>query len=117
MTELSRAPAKRTTENSPALQCWVGGAINIQKPVKRATDVLREFLSSASRTHINNMSLIPAMNRWAIFVRPLRGLNHHNMNFDPTDESVGYFRSSASRTKSTCFRTWLRLLLNRGPLS
>ncbi len=31
-------------------------------------------LSPASRAAIVNDELIPAMNRWAIFVRPLRGL-------------------------------------------
>src|SRR6266446_6385522 len=72
MTELSRASAKRTTESSPALQCWVKVAINIQKPVKRATDVLREFCRPLRGLTSTNMSLIPAMNRWAIFNRLYR---------------------------------------------
>ncbi|PYS65655.1 MAG: hypothetical protein DMF76_02135 [Acidobacteria bacterium] len=50
-------------------------AINIQKPVKRATDVLREFCRPLRGLTSTNMSLIPPMNKWATLVRPLRGLN------------------------------------------
>jgi len=51
------------------------------KPVKRATEDQRfrdrespNTLSSASRTSTRNDDPIPAVNRWAIFFRPLRGL-------------------------------------------
>src|SRR6266446_9303431 len=67
--------------NSPALQCWVPGELVKSKPVKRATEntslhaKLGKLLSSALRT----------MNQW--------------LGSFPSDESLGYFRSSASRTE------------------
>jgi hypothetical protein len=48
----------------------------ISQPAKWATETLMaRLLSSASRPGRRRKSItIPAMNRWAIFVRPLRGL-------------------------------------------
>ncbi len=40
---------------------------------RRRSRDLPNSLSPASRAAIVNDELIPAMNRWAIFVRPLRG--------------------------------------------
>jgi hypothetical protein len=44
--------------------------------------VAKPFLPSASRTCIRKDAPSPAINRWAIFVRPLRGLN---LQRDPVD--------------------------------
>jgi outer membrane protein len=66
-------------ENSPALQCWERGEISLNEPVKRAADDPENdsdclFLSPASQAN---------------------GLRKHRI---PSDESLGYFQSSASRT-------------------
>ena len=74
--------AKRTTGNSPAVHCWESQEISKQS-VKRTAEPGRVL-------HINVRKLFgvsrpfhglgrvcavsPAMNRWAIFGRPLRGL-------------------------------------------
>src|SRR5438128_778855 len=77
------SPRSGLSENSPSLQCWVRVRINEVKPVKRATEVepivgvLGEFLPFASRTVKKNASLFPS------------------------DKSLGYFQTSASRTIST----------------
>src|ERR1043166_1666843 len=73
------SPRSGRNENSPALQCWVYGGTNFQQPVKRATEnivgrLVRKVQPSASRTK-GGMSRI-----------------------FPSDESLGYFQSSASRT-------------------
>src|SRR4051812_18887164 len=74
------SPRSGLAENSPALQCWVKGRSNQFEPVKRASDVmtddkLRSYdLSSAQRT------------------------GEEKMRRTPSDESLGYFHSSASRT-------------------
>src|SRR5712691_2170747 len=73
------SPRRGRRENTPALQVDV--ELPDSKPVKRATEhwsvhaELGKLLSSALRT-VN-----------------------HALGFFPSDESLGYFRSSASRTK------------------
>ena len=73
--------AERTIDSSPALSVLGSSAESSAEPVERATENdrrrsrdLTNSLSPASRAAIVNDELIPAMNRWAIFVRPLRGL-------------------------------------------
>jgi outer membrane protein len=71
------SPRSGQHENSPALQCWVPGGLVESKPVKRATESvmkLGDLQSSASRTE----------------TRPGRT--------SPSDKSLGYFRTSATRT-------------------
>jgi outer membrane protein TolC len=79
-TFTKRSPRSGRNESSPALQCWEQSPIDESKPVKRATEG-HSFLgkgptpqSSASRTWDDHMCLFPS------------------------DKSLGYFRSSASRT-------------------
>src|SRR5437762_2437252 len=69
--------AKRTSENSPALQCWVSSPGRTQS-VKRTTDK-----SSTAKP----FRIQPSVSRT---VAP----DHA----DPTDESVGYYQSSAAPT-------------------
>jgi hypothetical protein len=81
-------------ENSPALQCWVNEPKPIREPLKRATEFIVDALQpqpSVSRTP---------------------GLYSGN---DPTDESVGYFHSSAAdwRSRSVTSNTDIR---SRPPL-
>ncbi len=57
--------AERTIDSSPALSVLGSSAESSAEPVERATE---------NDPAIVNDELIPAMNRWAIFVRPLRGL-------------------------------------------
>ena len=74
-----RKSAQRTIGNSPALQCWGTGASGTPRPVKRAKEYRKQhFLSSAPRT-------------CDLLFRPI-----------PSDESLGYFRSSARRTEISC---------------
>jgi outer membrane protein TolC len=74
------SPRSGLRENSPALQCWVHGTIIQAEPVKRATEDRWIFGSiptlqpSASRTNEENGCSLPS------------------------DESLGYFQSSALRT-------------------
>ena len=68
--------AEQTVDNSPALQCWDHGNMSKPKPVKRATE--SSWLASTSAVRFTDCILIFAS--------------------DPTDESVGYFQSSAKRT-------------------
>src|SRR5712692_9898317 len=85
MNELKRttpkgSPRSGRRENSPALQCWVRDAIIQAKPVKRAIEVIgyvqhiRKVQPSALRTM------------------------HKVVRSSPSDESLGYFRTSAPRT-------------------
>src|SRR5881394_3268773 len=76
--------AKRTSENSPALQCWVSSPGRPQS-VKRTTDK-----SSTAKP----FRIQPSVSRT---VAP----DHA----DPTDESVGYYQSSAAPT------FWAKLLV------
>ena len=74
-----RKSAQRTIGNSPALQCWGTGASGTPRPVKRAKEYRKQhFLSSAPRT-------------CDLLFRSI-----------PSDESLGYFRSSAQRTEIFC---------------
>ena len=80
MNALELESAKRTNENSPAPLVLGSVAIRAAKPVKRATENglwltrIADSLSSASRTKAGTDDMFPAMNRWAIFGRPLHGL-------------------------------------------
>ncbi len=72
------SPRSGRNENSPALQCWVHVRTKFGKPVKRATEnivrkLVRQIQPSASRT---------------------KGVERRAF---PSDESLGYFQSSASR--------------------
>ena len=67
--------AQRTSENSPALECWGTGRKRPQS-VKRMTDKTGKALR-----------IQPSVSRTVACDRA-----------DPTDKSVGYFQSSASPT-------------------
>jgi len=74
--------AKRTADNSPAIYCWEWRLLPPPKPVKRATEIPEapnelNTLSSASRTYVHKMASVPS------------------------DESLGYSQTSASRTELT----------------
>src|SRR5438067_3393121 len=73
------SPRSGLNENSPALQCWVNGGIRDREPVKRATE-----------GHLISGPLSPAS----------RALGREERSF-PSDKSLGYFQSSASRTLFT----------------
>ncbi len=80
-TRARLSPRSGLGGNSPALQCWVQGELARSKPVKRATE---------------NSSLHAKFGR--LLSSALRTVNQGLGSF-PSDESLGYFRSSASRTK------------------
>ena len=74
------ASVKGTNESSPAPLVLGSGAMRASKPVKRAAENglwlmgVDDTQSSVSRTGDVRDELPPAMNRWAIFGRPLHGL-------------------------------------------
>jgi len=72
--------AQRTFENSPAIHRWERMIIKKSKSAKRTADSSRIFsnperLSPASRAFGSFLVVTPALKCWAIFERPLRGLN------------------------------------------
>src|SRR5689334_1319587 len=71
--------AQRTFESSPALQRWENRINWFSKPAEGATETFR----------IKNQTTV---------CRPFHGLGTFYSDLEPSDESVGYFRSSATRT-------------------
>ena len=58
-----------TTDNSPAIHRWVRG--------NNKTRVPHGQLNQSSLRDSNGFLILPAINRWAILNRPLRGLDQH----------------------------------------
>src|SRR6266542_1093559 len=78
-TPTTECPRSGLIENSPALQCWVNGELVEHKPVKRAAENGRCFLSR---------QLQPSA------TRTVERIGYRL----PSDKSLGYFQSSALGT-------------------
>ena len=69
----------RRLKNSPAVLVLGESPTIWRKPVKRATEIFFGRLTQSSVVRLadsrNYAALFPAMNRWAIVSRPLRGRN------------------------------------------
>src|SRR6266849_1224124 len=85
--------AQRTSENSPALQCWVKDGnmkLKARETGDRECTDRRGLCRPLRGLRFNLVLVFPAINRWAISDRPLRGLNLLLTN--PHDVWVPYSR-------------------------